>query len=193
MAQYWNTTKHEDTIKKRQLTSDDIEFLLNMQKELNTQDHLSQAHPRYWTIRDYKKIAGSDLNSPDGICIYDTNSCETVYEGDNLYIKDDEDKIFNMLKEYVRSEEELKEALENSFYLTDVIGIIENTSLEIYDYEEYPVDIGMFLTHEAAIQHLKANEHNYSAKAHTYSHTALRTSEEPLWRLLSEIDWSLYT
>lgn len=47
MAKFWNTVKHEDTIEKHKITKEEIEFLNNIQKELNTQDHLCQADPRY--------------------------------------------------------------------------------------------------------------------------------------------------
>ena len=193
MAKYWNTTKHEDTIEKRPLTSDDIEFLLNMQKELNTQDHLSQAHPRYWTIRDYKKIYGSDLNNPDGICIYDPDACETIYEGPNDRITDEiKESLYETLKDYVAFKEEVQRVLSDIDYVSDLCDFCEQLHLYTYEYEEYAFDSGIFLTHEAAINHLKSNEHHYTSKAHTYAHTAIRTEEKPLWNILSEIDWTLY-
>lgn len=48
MAKFWKTKRHEDTTEKRQLLKDDIDFLVNLQREMNTQDHLCQADPRYW-------------------------------------------------------------------------------------------------------------------------------------------------
>lgn len=39
MAKFWNNLKyHEDTVKKEKLTKEDITFLKDLQKELNTED-----------------------------------------------------------------------------------------------------------------------------------------------------------
>ena len=47
----------------------------------------------------------------------------------------------------------------------------------------------MFLTHEAAIEHLKRNDYHYSDKAHTYAQTAWRSQEEKLWNILQTVDF----
>lgn len=83
MAKFWkNLEKHEDTIKKHKITDEEVKFLKSMQEELNTQNHLGQADPRYWCIRDYKKVYGKELYNPDGISIYDSNGGSTLIEVD---------------------------------------------------------------------------------------------------------------
>ena len=48
MAIYHKTLKyHEDETQKRNLTQEDIRFLLELQKEMNTQDTTGTADPRY--------------------------------------------------------------------------------------------------------------------------------------------------
>lgn len=192
MAKFWKTERHEDTTEKRQLLKDDIDFLVNLQREMNTQDHLSQADPRYWTIRDYRKIYGDNLNNPDGICIYDTNSCSVIFEGE--FSTDNLDNIKEALKDFIEDDTDLEEKfneIEEYSSLDDILEYIENyPEIYVYEYEEYPVDFGMFLTHEAAIQHLKLNDYHYSDKAHTYAQTAWRSREERLWNILQTVDWS---
>ena len=60
----------------------------------------------------------------------------------------------------------------------------------VHEYIEIPVDKGFFLTHEAAIDHLKRNHYHYADNSHTYAHTAWRSREEPLWKILQEVDFS---
>ena len=52
MAKYWEHLKyHEDTVVKEKLSSDDVKFLKELQKEINTEDNGGTANPRYWVIR----------------------------------------------------------------------------------------------------------------------------------------------
>jgi len=62
MAKYWeHLKKHPDDIKKHKITETEIQFLKKLQEEMNTQDHVGQADPRYWVIRDYNKVYGNNL------------------------------------------------------------------------------------------------------------------------------------
>lgn len=166
-----------------------------LQHEMNTQDHVGQADPRYWVIRDYNKVYGESLNNADGVSIYDCNRCNTILEMEYQYF--DIDKVINeILKVFDDEEYELEaDTVENikSAYdissLIDALRDIEEYELSVSEYQEIPVDKGMFLTHEAAIQHLKNNEHHYSANAHTYAMTAWRSSEEKLWNILQTVDF----
>ena len=59
MAKYWKHLEyHEDTVEKHKITEDEIRFLKELQKEMNTQDSCGQADPRYWVIRDFDKVYG---------------------------------------------------------------------------------------------------------------------------------------
>lgn len=79
MAIYHNNLKyHEDTITKHQITEDERQFLRDLQKELNTQDHVSQADPRFWVIKGNEKIYNVDVDVADGYELYNEDICDTV-------------------------------------------------------------------------------------------------------------------
>ena len=50
MPNFQETHRREDNVPKRALSMDDVAFLADLQEELNTQDTMSQAHPRFWVI-----------------------------------------------------------------------------------------------------------------------------------------------
>lgn len=57
MAKYWEHLKyHEDTVVKEKLSNDDVNFLKELQKEINTEDNGGTANPRYWVIRQPERI-----------------------------------------------------------------------------------------------------------------------------------------
>lgn len=41
MAKFWKTKRHEDTTEKRQLLKDDIDFLVNLQRDEYTRSFMS--------------------------------------------------------------------------------------------------------------------------------------------------------
>lgn len=196
MAKFWNNLrKHPDNIEKHRITEEEIQFLKNLQHEMNTQDHLSQADPRYWMIRDYDEVYGKNLNNATGIIIYDSTCCETLlrveYECFNLDSTIEE--IIKVLdeKEYeldADTIENIKLAYDNDS-LIEALEEIEEYEFSVYEYQEVAVDKGMFLTHEAAIEHLERNDYHYSDKAHTYAQTAWRSKEEKLWNILQTVDF----
>lgn len=192
MAKFWKLKYHEDKTEKRPITNKDIAFLQHLQTELNTQDTVGQADPRYWVIRDYKKVYGTDLVSPDGYEFIDENAAESVYTSDTTSLETDEEKT-NLLKELEETDllsDELKDAIQHAYTIWDIQGELQDINILIQEYELRPADSGMFLTHEAAQEHLKENQHHYSDIAHTYANTAWRSIEEPLWNILQTIDWS---
>lgn len=196
MAKYWdNLEKHSDSIEKHKITKEEIQFLKNIQKEMNTQNTVSQADPRYWVIRNYEKVYGESLCSADGIAIYDDGGASLVLEIDYPCFGIDS-VIEKILNEFIGQEYELEddtiENLKLSYdisSLKDALNEIKEYNFLICEYQEIPKDEGMFLTHEAAVQHLKKNEHHYSDNAHTYAKTAWRSSEEMLWKILQTVDF----
>ena len=52
----------------------EIDFLKELQKELKTQNHDSQASPRFWTVADYEdRVVGDGYH--DKVEIYSPDSC----------------------------------------------------------------------------------------------------------------------
>lgn len=195
MAKFWKNLKHEDNTVKHSITKEEVNFLKELQKEMNTQDHVGQADPRYWVIRDYMKVYGEELNNADGISIYDSYSCSTVIEVEYHAFGVDYaiEQILKMLSddEYELSEEEV-ENIKLAYDMESLIGALDEVSsydFHVCQYQEIAKDDGMFLTHEAAIEHLKRNDYHYSDDAHTYAKTAWRSKEEKLWSILQQVDF----
>ena len=71
------------------LSREDMNFLIQLQQEMLTQDHDTQAAPRYWTVGGYKNILAPEDNC-DGIIIYSNRDGEMIADTiDNLieYLK----------------------------------------------------------------------------------------------------------
>ena len=186
-----NLKKHADTVKKHEITLEELQFLKKIQKEMNTQDTVGQPNPRYWVIRDYEKIYGNNLNNPDGFCIYDGYGCETIYETEYKDMHKIKKEVIMALKNRscCISTDDIT-AIKNCYDEDELKEVIEEIdSLCVSQFEIIPVDKGMFLTHKAAINHLKMNDYHYSDNAHTYAHTAWRSDEEKLWDILSSVDF----
>lgn len=191
MARFWEHLKyHEDTVVKRPITMDEIEFLSDLQKEMNTQDHCGTADPRYWVIRDFKDILVGELEG-DGIVIFDPDAASNVYEGEfnaDEIIKslsdwfDTDDFNSGDVQEYsFESTLEIEEYLEDKGY-GGMLWISNYKTVEKYEY--------FFLTEKAAADYLRENAHHHSANATTYCMYSWRSpEEEKLWKILHEVDW----
>ena len=66
MAKFWDNLKyHEDTVEKEKLTKEDITFLKDLQKELNTEDTVGTASPRFWVIKQPERIYHVDKDEAE--------------------------------------------------------------------------------------------------------------------------------
>lgn len=177
-----NLQYHEDNTEKHSITRDESEFLIALQKEMNTQDNLGQADPRYWVIKGSEKLYHVE-DEEDGIELYDTDGCGTVADG--------LDEILEFIKEELFGDADINRL--------DTADEIEEW-LDERGYDEYkaiPYKIvpkiyenTMFLTQKAAEEHLRANDYHYSEDAHTYAMTAWRSPEvERLWKILRTVEF----
>lgn len=176
MAKYWeNLEYHEDTVEKHKITEDEIRFLKELQKEMNTQDNLGQADPRYWVIRDFGKVYGEKLNNPDGFTVYDSDDGNEVCEIEYRIFGSSEmaDEILKELEEqgYELSEED-RQRIYDTWDLDSLIEALEELNFSVVQYEIVPKYSGMFLTQKAAEEHLRANYYHYADNATTYAMTA---------------------
>lgn len=114
MAEY-----HEDIVEKHEITKEEILFLKELQKEMNTQDTVCQADPRFWVIEGSERVyTGAE---------YANNSC--------MIASDDGTVIADTLKEAI---EYFKDN-----YDMDNIEILENTqykNLHGYDIKQVRKD-----------------------------------------------------
>lgn len=194
MAKFWeHLEKHPDMVEKHRITEQEIIFLKRLQTEMNTQDTVGQADPRYWVIRDYERLYGDGADDADGVLVYEGGDGSAIAEiGHSMPVGEASDRLLDGLREagYEIDEEAaayIKEAHDMGSLVERVQGAV-GYDLRISGYREIPVDKGMFLTQEAAARHLKSNEYHYAANAHTYAKTAWRSPEEGLWKILQSVD-----
>lgn len=100
-----NLHYHPDTTPKHNITDDELKFLQELQKELNTQDHVSQADPRFWVIMGQEKQVVPD-GYEDNVVLYDNDAAEELAEGIDNIIKflnekfKDHDEPWTLTREY---------------------------------------------------------------------------------------------
>ena len=174
------------------LSSEDIQFLKDLSYELNTQDHVGQANPRFWVIMDTKKVYGYDkeYRGYDGY--------EVVH--DDEVVADNLDDLLKYLDD-IGMEIEITgdglvkvEGYRCAKDVESIIGLINdalryNFELVGYVEEEYIVQDTMFLTLREAQDHIKRNYYHYSDKVHPYAMTAWRSPQvSKLIDILSKIN-----
>lgn len=214
MARYHKHMKyHEDTTEKHSLTVEEIQFLLDLQREMNTQDHLRQANPRFWVIKGTEKEYGIETGYEDGSDLVDRENSATHatdMESAAEYIKDNLLDEINGLDGVDRKIELIEgifhPCIRISWEDDDFEDYVEFDNMEevaewlneqgyeygVANYKNvsmiYPNTL--FLTQKAAEDHLRANYYHYSEDAHTYAMTSWRNPEtERLWKILQEVDW----
>lgn len=204
MAIYHKTLQyHEDTTEKRSLNDKDIKFLMELQKEMNTQDTTETAEPRFWVIKGSKLVRDDECPTDfdvvtDGEC-KGAGTKETVeYVNEQIFADLNDDEDYEMviddagqLKIVSREDGEVfeYETLEemNDFFFD--IGW-EDTHLVGYSKKPFVYPNTMFLTEKEAREHLERNHYHYSDDAHTYCMCAWRSPEvERLWKILREVKW----
>ena len=64
------------------LSKEDFDFLIDLQHEMLTQDHVGQASPRFWTVatEKYQELGTEDCF--DGTNLYSSDDAEIVCDGD---------------------------------------------------------------------------------------------------------------
>jgi hypothetical protein len=164
--------------------STDIEFLKELQTELNSQDNDSQAAPRFWTVGDYRWVECNDDNA-ERHSVYLPNAGESH-------------EINYFLTESLDKEDLSEDALEAFKEISCEVSAFdwiqehydEGASLHSEKKEHFIRQNTMFLTKAEAKQHIKSNHYHYTNEAHTYAMTAWRAPKvERLLKILSEFDF----
>lgn len=167
---------------------EDIQFLKELQNELNTQENDGQASPRYWTVGDYKMVA-----CPDG--------CQDEY-----YVSLPNKEHFGEVNELLKGieEDELDEFSDEATEAFKEIGCEDSAIDWIKEYYDADAELipvteehfvhpnTMFLTKAEAKRHIELNHYHYSPKAHTYAMTAWRSPKVTrVIKILETFDWDL--
>ena len=90
MAIYHKTLQyHEDTTEKRSLNDKDIKFLMELQKEMNTQDTTGTAEPRFWVIKGSERVQDDEnadelVLQSDGSTVTSTTEETVKYLNNNI-------------------------------------------------------------------------------------------------------------
>lgn len=165
---------------------EEIQFLKDLQAELNSQENDCQAAPRFWAVGDYKWVGCSDENA-ERHSIYLPSISES-YEI-NSYLK-------GIAEDEELTDEELEE-FEEIGCETSAIDWIhkyrdEDASIHPERKEHCIKENTMFLTKAEAKRHIELNHYHYTEEAHTYAMTAWRAPKvEQLLKILSEFDFDL--
>lgn len=166
------------------MRKESLEFLRLLQHEMNTQDNVGQAHPRFWVIMDYKWVMTGEGRGDSRLYCFD------LYESEAF----SDEEIGEALVEYILDNElETKENEDDIFYkewdiddikkadfdlAEEVLDELEMDHEIVYEnFEGFIVPNTMFLTIRAAKQHLESNHYHYHKKAHTYAMTAWRSPQ----------------
>lgn len=189
MAKFQTTTPREDAVPRRPITLDDIRFLTELQRTLNTQDTMGNADPRFWVVAQ-SRIVPVPLEDAQKKVVVDAN-------GESY-------GSLKELAEYVRREtgsREAANAIEACWDMDEAVQTIQDDpQFEYLDGKPFHlaglkrdseiVKDTLFLTHAACEEHLRAYGHNYEEDAHAFAMTAVRSPEfERLLRLLQTMDW----
>jgi hypothetical protein len=177
----------------------DREFLKELQREMLTQDTVCQANPRFWVVMQEVKDYWVDDNV-DGLCIFDIEASENVFEGELEaivdWIKENIDVVIKC--EFDRGFLEIVCEDENEYCISDISEIKDfleeyasnRYSICNYRNREEIVQNTMFLTLRECKQHIKSNNHHYNKTAHSYAMTAWRSPQvERLFEILEKTDW----
>lgn len=149
--------------------------LMNLSKEMMTQDNRCTAYPIFYQIRDWKRVYDSDLNGSIPILIDRNGDYITVESAEDLmgYLEDrdiefDKEEINGLWEDYQTGFGwELEEYLE-------VKGL---TDLEKMSYSMEPVYKNAFLTEKEAQRHLESNGYHYHRDADVYVEHGWRNND----------------
>lgn len=185
----------------RQITREDIEFLVDLQNEMNTQPHLCQADPRFWVVKTFKYRQATDDDEIYRVTFYDDTgdiSSMTFDEALKLAHKSNVD---------LGGEEYAQEKLDDFCLDVDTAGCIRwwyeheakrfveeyadaKCAKVAYETREQKIaEDTMFLTLREAQEHIKRNDYHY-IDARPFAMTAWRSPQvAQLYKILHEVDF----
>lgn len=184
MAVFQKTKRRADTAVKRKLSPDDIAFLKTLQTELNTQDDMCQADPRFWVIAGTKETITTQ-GFEDETYVIDTETGEPI-----------DKNLANALAELKAAAQNAGIDVSEHDSIEDILERLDDAGIHRYEMqyvktEKHIYPDTMFLTHKDAENHLRQFGYNYDRTAHAFAMTAQRSpSVKTLWEILQHVDWS---
>lgn len=167
----------------------DLEFLKDLQKRMNEGDHVYQAEPRFWVLRQDVDIIVKEND------LYTNKVYVETYTGTEFHtIKD--------LLDFMRNEDieyRLIELIGGFGSIEEVFDNIKaiNNEMDTYYFEIVYKDTvteiienTFFLTKEKAIEHIKQNAYHYNSSVRPYGMTGWRSPDfERLFDILTKADF----
>ncbi len=152
--------------------------LVELAKEMTTQDMRGTRMPHMFQIRDWKKVYDAEMNG---------NNMIWLDRNDNIEIETVEE-LLDYLKHSVDfefDEDEVKEmwdSWKDMMFNDDLKDWFEENGIELeeYSYSLEPEYTNCFLTAKAAQEHLDSNYYHYHKNADVYLNHAWRNPEADL-------------
>jgi len=170
------------------MKKEDIEFLKDLQHELNTQTNDGNASPVYWGVLETKTVGVPEGCGDDEMVVCDdrTYTCDEFVEHVDEYVDGQEEGIAwcDVDKSDIESVID--------FY-NDMCGVDEARLISTRQEDFISMNTGAFLTKRACKEYIERFGYNHS-NPRTYAMTAYRNFElERLLHIISELDFSKIT
>ncbi|EAC5831971.1 hypothetical protein A2G24_01115 [Listeria monocytogenes] len=170
------------------MTKEELEFLKNLQEELNEQPSDGNADPVFWVVGDYQWELAPDGYEED-YRVYASDGDEFSLSGFLEYLTEtgDYDEVLSEVNSYDSDYEHAEKIIDFLDYNAGnvdgfrLVGVLERHIVEPNTF---------FITKEEAKRHIQANRHHYTSKVHTYAMTAWRSPVVGrLWKVLRTCDF----
>lgn len=199
MAQFQERIYHSDKTEKHTLTTGDVMFLAELQKELNTQPNMGNADPVFWAIAQDEEYPTAE-DYADGCVVVDSEDGSTVAhdmaEFAAFLDNDEIDEVTGCTVFNNSCTIKFENGEKTSAYgLAEMIGELEDYGIGRFELRYYKkqhevVKDTLFLTHKDCEDHLGSYGYNYKPDAHAFAMTAVRSPRyERLIRLIRTVDW----
>lgn len=171
------------------MTNEEIEFLQNLQKELNEQSNDSNADPVFWVIGDYR-WEPAPLGYEDELRVVDGEGIDFTIEAFISLLQSEEDSAKMVEDVEYHSDNDRIEQIIDLLHSEDYCGLGSDFRLMGVCKKFYIQPDTFFVTKEEAKRHLKLNHYHYTREAHTYAMTAWRSPVvSRLWEVLRTCDF----
>lgn len=124
----------ERNIEKHSLTQEELDFLIDLQHELNTQDTVSQADPRFWVVAGTQKVCvGKEYSEGEELCGGESILADGIEEAVKYF---QEEVIIAANEDSEEFEYVLEEEKTRSFKSWKVLKIDKTCDKNDEDYDE---------------------------------------------------------